>query len=122
MKIVTGIDLLEIGRIQQAIDRHGERFLNRIYTPAELEEVGNDSASLAARFAAKEAVAKALRTGIGAIRWHEIEIIRGEAREPILRLHGEAKRLAADQKLFDWSISLSHSQCHAVAMVVALRE
>lgn len=122
MKIVTGIDLLEIDRVQQAIDRHGDRFLNRIYTSAELEDVGNDSASLAARFAAKEAVAKALRTGIGAIRWHEIEILRGEAREPILHLHGEAKRLATEQKIIDWSISLSHGQCHAVAMVVALRD
>ena len=75
MPLSSGVDLVEIQRLQAAIDRHGERFLNRIFTPRELEEVGQNTASLAARFAAKEAVSKALGTGIGPVNWHEIEIL-----------------------------------------------
>ena len=91
MKLATGVDLIEIERIRDTIARHGERFLQRIYTPQELAQVGKNTASLAARFAAKEAVAKALGTGIGLVRWQEIEILHGPQREPELRLHGAAQ-------------------------------
>jgi holo-[acyl-carrier protein] synthase len=119
MPISSGVDLVEIQRLQDAIDRHGERFLNRIFTPQELEEVGRNSASLAARFAAKEAVAKALGTGIGPVNWHEIEILRSPARQPLLYLHGAAEQLARRLCLVEWSLSLSHTATHAIAMVVA---
>lgn len=119
MKLSTGVDLIEIRRVEEVIERHEHRFLDRVYTAAELAEVGNNMASLAARFAAKEAVAKALCTGIGPIGWKEIEIRRGPEREPILLLHGEARRLAQAQGLEHWSISLSHSASHAIAVVVA---
>jgi holo-[acyl-carrier protein] synthase len=85
-----------------------------------LAEVRQNLASLAARFAAKEAVSKALGTGIGPVGWHEIEVLRGEARQPVLLLHGEAARLAASLGLDTWSLSLSHTQNYAVAMVVAI--
>jgi len=120
MKLASGIDLIEIGRIHEVIDRHGQRFLNRIFTPTELAEVGANSASLAARFAAKEAVAKALGTGIGSVSWQEIEILYGPARQPVLHLHDAAARLAGEQGLTTWSISLSHTQSHAIAMAVAV--
>ena len=116
----TGVDLVEIERFQAAIQRHGERFLRRVFTGQELEEVGQNIASLAARFAAKEAVSKALGTGIGPIAWREIEVLRGEARQPVLHLHGEAAHRAESLGLHIWSLSLSHTQTHAVAMVVAL--
>jgi holo-[acyl-carrier protein] synthase len=119
MTIVSGIDLVEIERVESAIARHGERFLTRIFTPLELAEAGRNTASLAARFAAKEAVAKALCTGIGAIGWQEIEVCRGPAREPCLRLHGTAARMAAERGLDEWSLSLSHTRLHAIAMAVA---
>jgi holo-[acyl-carrier protein] synthase len=115
----TGIDLIEVDRIQGAIERHGRRFLERVYTRRELAEVGSSPASLAARFAAKEAVSKALGTGIGAVGWCEIEVLRGPAQEPVLHLHGEAARLAQEAGLSTWSISLSHTRTHAVAVVVA---
>ncbi|MQC27299.1 MAG: holo-[acyl-carrier-protein] synthase [Chloroflexi bacterium] len=115
----TGVDLIEVARLQQAIDRHGERFLKRVFTAAELEQVGEDVPSLAARWAAKEAVSKALRTGIGDVSWQEIEVLRGKSNEPILNLNGEAQRLAGEQGLENWSVSLSHTQDYAVAMVVA---
>jgi holo-[acyl-carrier protein] synthase len=116
----TGIDLIEIERFKRAVERHSLRFLERVFTSQELNEVGENTASLAARFAAKEAVAKALGTGIGAIKWQEIEILRGESREPLLTLHGSAKHLAGKLKLETWSISLSHSQTHAIAVAVGL--
>ena len=119
MPLSSGVDLVEIQRLQSAIERHGDRFLNRIFTPRELKEVGQNTASLAARFAAKEAVAKALGTGIGPINWHEIEILRGPARQPLLHLHGAAGRLARQLNLEEWSLSLSHTAAHAIALVVA---
>jgi len=122
MKLATGVDLVEIERIQETIERYGERFLERIYTPQELSKVGKNTASLAARFAAKEAVAKALGTGIGAVRWQEIEVLQGPDREPLLRLHGAARQRADALGLNTWSVSLSHTSTHAIAMVVATGE
>ena len=120
MKLANGVDLIEIGRIQESIERHGDRFLQRIYTQGELSQVGGNTASLAARFAAKEAVAKALGTGIGAVRWREIEVLHGPEREPVLYLHGAARERANTLGLDSWSLSLSHTATHAIAMVVAL--
>lgn len=119
-KLATGVDLIEVDRIQRVVEEHEGRFLKRVFTPRELAEAGNNYASLAARFAAKEAVAKALGTGIGAVAWQEIEILRGPEREPKLCLHGAAQSLAQALNLKDWSISLSHTHEHAVAFVVAL--
>jgi holo-[acyl-carrier protein] synthase len=120
--ISSGVDLIEIERVTQAIERHGERFLTRVFTPQELAELKGNPASLAGRFAAKEAVAKALRTGIGLIAWQEIEILRGPAREPLLFLHGAAAELAAQKHLTQWTVSLSHTETLAVATVFAIGE
>jgi holo-[acyl-carrier protein] synthase len=116
----TGIDLIEIKRIEQAIQRHGERFLQRVFTPAELAEAGGSPASLAARFAAKEAAAKALGTGIGAVGWLEIEIQRACDQPPALRLSGAAARRATELGLNEWAVSLSHTRTYALASVVAI--
>jgi holo-[acyl-carrier protein] synthase len=121
-EIVTGIDLIEIERFQSAIDRHGDRLLNKIFTPLELSDVGDKPASLAARFAAKEAVAKSLGTGIGPIGWQEIEIIRADTGQPILHLAGAAAQLASQRGLSNWSISLSHTRTYAVAVASAIGE
>jgi holo-[acyl-carrier protein] synthase len=116
----TGIDLVEIDRMRLVLARHGERFTRRVFTPQELLEVGDKPASLAARFAAKEAVSKALGTGIGPVSWQDIEILRGPSAEPRLTLHGAALRLSQEQGLTTWAISLSHTDRYAVAQVVAL--
>ncbi len=120
MKLATGIDLIEVKRVRDAITQHGERFLRRVYTPAELEEAGGQVKSLAARFAAKEAVAKALGCGIGIISWQEVEIRRGESNQPLLVLHGAAANQAQTLDLNEWSISLSHTARHATAIAVAI--
>jgi holo-[acyl-carrier protein] synthase len=122
VKLSTGVDLVEIERFQGAVERHGERFLGRVFTKRELGEVGHNLASLAARFAAKEAVAKALGTGIGPVAWKEIEVLRGDARQPLLELHGQAARLAETLCLHTWSLSLSHTHDYAMALVVAIGE
>lgn len=115
----TGVDIIEIERLERVIQRYGERFLQRVFTQQESSEAGKSMASLAARFAAKEAVSKALGTGIGVVMWKEIEILRGPERQPVLCLHGSAARLAEELGLHSWSVSLSHSEHYAIAMVVA---
>jgi holo-[acyl-carrier protein] synthase len=116
----TGIDLIEVGRLKSIQPRIRARFLARVYTPAELDEAHGQDASLAGKFAAKEAVSKALGCGIGPVRWQDIEIRHGPQGEPVLHLHGQAAEMANRLGLSTWSISISHSQTHAVAMAVAL--
>ncbi|PJF24519.1 MAG: holo-[acyl-carrier-protein] synthase, partial [Phototrophicales bacterium] len=89
-----GIDMIEIARVQAGIDRFGERWLNRFFTPAERADCEDQPHRLAARLAAKEAVAKAFGTGIGDIGWREIEIQRGERGRPILALTGRSAAAA----------------------------
>jgi len=120
MILRTGIDLIEIERIDQIQPTIRERFLKRVFTRRELEQAGCSSASLAGRFAVKEAVAKALGCGIGAVGWQSIEVQRGPQGEPKLILHNKAKALAETLGLTSWSISISHSRTHAVAMAVGL--
>ena len=115
----TGVDLIEISRIEEVIARHGKRYLERIYTSAELEQFGRETESLAGRFAAKEAVAKALGCGIGPVRWKEIEVLGDEQNAPGLTLYGAAAQRARELGLQSWSVSISHSMSHAVAFVVA---
>ncbi len=122
MKLKTGVDLIEIERIRASIEQHGEKFLQRIYTPRELDICAGNIASLAARFAAKEAVAKTIGTGIGAVGFRDIEILRDENRAPVLYLHGSAQTLSTQFELKTWSLSLSHTESHAIAMVVAIGE
>ncbi|MFZ1041080.1 MAG: holo-ACP synthase [Anaerolineales bacterium] len=120
MILRTGVDLIEISRVSDVIARHGKHYLERIYTSAELEQCGKNVESLAGRFAAKEAVAKALGTGIGEVTWKEIEILGDEQNAPMLTLRGAAERKSKELGLMNWSVSISHSISHAVAFAVAL--
>lgn len=121
-KLANGVDLIEVSRIEEAVERHGERFLRRIFTSRELTMTHGRPESLAARFAAKEAVAKVLGCGIGEVSWLEVEVLSGPKRQPELHLHGNAARIAAEQGLTQWAISLSHTQAFAIAMVTAMGE
>ena len=118
MKMRTGVDIVEIARIQVVLDRHDKRFLQRVYTEREIERYAQRTHSLAARWAAKEAVAKALGCGIGEIGWTDIEIMDEEG-APRVQLHGKAVIFAAKMGLSGWSISLSHTDEIAIAFVVA---
>jgi holo-[acyl-carrier protein] synthase len=116
----TGVDLIEIARIEEVVSRHGKHYLERIYTPAELELCGKRTESLAGRFAAKEAVAKALGCGIGDVDWKEIEILGDELNAPVLNLNGKAAQKADELGLASWSVSISHDQSQVVAFAVAI--
>jgi holo-[acyl-carrier protein] synthase len=116
----TGVDLIEIDRIAEMVSRHGKHYLERVYTPAELELCGKRAESLAGRFAAKEAVSKALGCGIGEVEWQEIEIVEDEQSAPVLQLYGKAAQKAYELGLTNWSVSISHDQSQVVAFVVAV--
>jgi holo-[acyl-carrier protein] synthase len=124
MLLRTGVDLLEIHRLADLQPAIRQRFLRRVFTPQELNLAGEGEneawATLTGRFAAKEAVAKALGCGIGPVSWQEIEILRGPQGEPVLELHGAALRISQETGLETWSVSISHSRDHAVAMAVAV--
>lgn len=115
-----GVDIIEVGRVKKAISRWGSRFLHRIYTHGELELYHNQPSSLAARFAGKEAVIKALGTAKDrGFRWKDIEILSEPSGKPLVRLHGKAKRQSRKLGLSDISISLSHSRDYAIALVAS---
>jgi holo-[acyl-carrier protein] synthase len=118
----TGIDMIEIARLEEIRPRIKTRFLKRVFTPLELAECEGQSVSLSGRFAAKEAVAKALGCGIGPIGWQEIEIQRGSNGEPRLQLYGKAQTFAQSLGLDTWSVSISHCKEYAIAVAVALSQ
>lgn len=114
-----GVDMIETERVAQSVARFGDRFLKRVYTERELAYCNGQINSLAARWAAKEATAKALGTGIGAMRFREIEVISLSNRRPTIQLHGAAASLAAQLGLSEFAVSLSHTRDYAIAFVVA---
>ena len=121
MILRCGIDMIEHARVAQGIERLGERFLNRFFTAGEREDCDDQPHRLSARLAAKEAVSKALGTGIGDVSWKEIEIrVNNPRRRPVLHLHGAAAALAAEMGLLHWDVSLTHAREYAAAMAVAL--
>jgi len=122
MKLATGVDLIEIERVQSVIARYGRHYLERVFTPAERELCKLRADSLAVRFAAKEAVSKALGCGIGEVSFQDIEILQDGLGAPVLQLHGRASSRAGELGLTRWSLSLSHSGSLAIAMVTALGE
>jgi holo-[acyl-carrier protein] synthase len=122
MIVGTGIDLVEIERIRRSVERFGERFLDRVYTAAEKAyclRKRNSAESLAARFAAKEAAAKALGTGINhGVTWLEIEVVREPGGRPTIAFHGRAREFAARLGAKSAALSLTHTASLAAASVV----
>ena len=113
-----GIDIIEIARIEQVIAHWGEYFLHRVYTSAELSLYHKKVSSLAARFAGKEAVIKALGARDYGIGWRDIEILSNSSGKPLVCLHGKAQSQADSLGLGGFGISLSHSKDYAIAFVV----
>lgn len=114
-----GVDLVEVERITEAIGRHGPPFLRRIFTEREIAFCGVRHERLAARFAAKEAVAKAFGTGIGAaMAFPDIEVVNEPSGRPGIVLHGAAAATAAARGVTGIHLSLSHTRSHAIAQVV----
>jgi holo-[acyl-carrier protein] synthase len=122
MIVGSGIDLVEIDRIQHSVERYGARFLNKVYTVAEQAyclKKRNSAESLAARFAAKEAGAKALGTGMSrGVTWLEIEVVRQPGGRPTLRFHGRAAERARNLNALHTALSITHTATVAMASVI----
>ncbi len=122
MIVGSGIDLCEVPRIEQAIARHGPRFLERIFTPREIayaDRKANRAERYAARFAAKEAGMKALGTGwTGGIAWRDFEVANLPSGRPTLRFHGKAAEIAEKLGVRNIALSLTHTHAQAMAIVI----
>jgi holo-[acyl-carrier protein] synthase len=122
MIVGTGIDIAEVPRIREAIERHGERFLKRIFTEGEIEyceSKANRVERYAARFAAKEAGMKAIGTGWNhGVRWRDLEVARQPGGRPTLLLHGKAAEFAAKLGATNVALSLTHTAEQAFAQVI----
>lgn len=115
----VGVDLIELSRMARALAHARARFLQRVYTPAEQAFCRDRLDELAVRFAGKEAISKALGTGLYGISWLDMEILPDARGKPFVTLYGNALARAQELGLTEWAISLSHSDQYAVAMVVA---
>ncbi len=121
----TGVDILHIPRVRSAIERYGQHFLDRCYTPAEITSCRGFAEEFAARYAAKEAVSKALGVGLRimsplGVKFHDVEILPDRYGKPHVHLHGWAAERAQELSLTEWSVSLTHEKEYAVAFVVAM--
>jgi len=115
----VGVDIVEIPRIARALERWGERFLHKVYTEEEVAYCRGRVPELAARFAAKEAISKALGTGMVGVRWAEMEVLGDRRGKPVVTLYGLALARAEELGLEEWAVSLSHSRDSAIAVVAA---
>ena len=120
--VAVGIDLIAISRVQRVLDRHDERFLRRVYTPEEVAFCRGRVPELAARFAAKEAVMKALGTGARGLAWREIEILPNRRGKPLIYLHGRARQRGETIGVRALDVSLTHDADLAIAVVVGMAD
>ena len=122
MILGVGVDIEEVERLKAAIERHGRRFLDRVFTPGEIayvDHAANRFQRYAARFAAKEAAMKAIGTGWAeGVRWQDIEIVNSESGRPEMKLSGKAAEIAASLGCRAVHVSLSHTKRMAIAQVV----
>ncbi|HWO72598.1 MAG TPA: holo-ACP synthase [Dehalococcoidia bacterium] len=117
--LAAGIDAVEIDRVEKVLSRHGKRFLHRVFTDLEVAFCRGRVRELAVRFAAKEAMMKALGTGVRGVGWREIEILPDRRGKPLVYLHGRAKARAEAIGLGQPEVSLTHGERLALAFVVA---
>ena len=122
MIVRSGIDTIEISRLNEVRPEIRSRFIQRVFTSKEIEQARDRDDVLSGLFAAKEAVSKALGTGIGYVAWQDIEILHLNSGQPFVHLHGHAEITANRLGLKDWSVSISHDRNKAIALAVAIGE
>ena len=120
MVLRSGIDIIEISRLEKINPKIRQRFIERVYTSQEIAQARDQSDTLTGLFSAKEAVSKALGTGIGKVHWQDIEILHLPSGQPVVHLHGQAKIVADQLGLVSWTVSISHDRDRVVALAVAL--
>jgi holo-[acyl-carrier protein] synthase len=119
VNVAVGVDIIEVDRIRKVYARHGERFLKRVFTDLEIVQCRGKIARLAGRFAVKEAISKALGTGLHGVAWHEMEVVQLYSGRPSVRLHGNAKRRAAYLGLNAFDVSIADLAQFSIAIAVA---
>ncbi len=121
VNVGVGVDIIEVARVQKVFDRHGERFLKRILTDIEIWQCRGKITRISGRFAAKEAISKALGTGLRGVAWKEMEIAQIRSGKPGVRLHGKAKQRALDLGISAFDVSIADLQGLSIAIAVAVQ-
>ena len=121
VNVAVGIDIIEVARVRRVYERHGERFLNRVFTEREVQQCRGKVTRLAGRFAAKEAISKALGTGIHGVAWREMEVVQLRSGRPTVRLHGKAKARAELLGISAFDVSLADLVEFSIAIAVAVQ-
>ncbi|HZT99695.1 MAG TPA: holo-ACP synthase [Ktedonobacteraceae bacterium] len=119
VNIAVGIDIIEVDRVRKVYEHHGERFLRRVFTEREIQQCRGKMNRFAARFAAKEAISKALGTGIHGVAWREMEIVQLRSGRPTVRLHGKAKQRAEQLGISAFDVSMSDLAHFSIAIAIA---
>jgi holo-[acyl-carrier protein] synthase len=121
VNVAVGIDIIEVDRVRKVYERHGERFLKRIYTEREILQCRGKVTRLAGRFAAKEAISKALGTGLHGVAWREMEIVQLRSGRPTVSLHGNARLRARQLGLSAFDVSIADLAQFSIAIAVAVQ-
>ena len=121
VNVAVGVDIIEVERVRGVYERHGERFLQRVYTELEIQQCRGKIARLAGRFAAKEAISKALGTGLHGVTWQEMEVVQLRSGRPSVRLHGNAKLRAELLGISAFDVSIADLALFSIAIAVAVQ-
>lgn len=121
VNVAVGIDIIEVDRIRKVYEHHGDRFLLRVYTEIEIRQCRGKSTRLAGRFAAKEAISKALGTGLRGVAWHEMEIVQLRSGRPTVTLHGRAKQRAEQLGISAFDVSIADLAQLSIAIAIAIQ-
>ncbi len=121
VNVAVGIDIIEVERVRKVFEHHGERFLQRVYTEIEVLQCRGRVEKLAGRFAAKEAISKALGTGLHGVAWREMEVVQLRSGRPSVRLHGNAKRRAEALGLSAFDVSMADLKQLSIAIAIAVQ-
>jgi holo-[acyl-carrier protein] synthase len=121
VNVAVGVDIIEVGRVRKVFEKHGERFLTRVYTPNEVQQCRGKVTRLAGRFAAKEAISKALGTGLHGVAWREMEVVQLRSGRPTVTLHGNARRRAELLGLSAFDVSIADLAECSIAIAVAIQ-
>lgn len=121
VNVAVGVDIIEVDRVRKVFEKHGERFLQRVFTPTEVQQSRGKVARLAGRFAAKEAISKALGTGLHGVKWREMEIVQLRSGRPSVRLHGNARLRAHQLGISAFDVSMADLAQFSIAIAVAVQ-
>ncbi len=121
VNVAVGIDIIEVERVREVYEHHGERFLQRVFTPREVQQCRGKITRLAGRFAAKEAISKALGTGLHGVAWREMEIVQLRSGRPTVTLHGNAKQRAELLGISAFDVSMADLVQFSIAIAVAIQ-